>query len=181
MNDDYFTGLWMQTFTGRKIYPELPEHPGNEIVIEDIAHALAHICRYGGHAARFYSVAEHSVLVSRYCPPEFKLDGLLHDATEAYIGDLITPIKRHPAFAHYKSLELRWAARIAAAFGTHPVEPGEVKRIDSAILRDEYALLLGDPAKSWMGSSGGLGCEISCLDPQGAKDVFLHTFRELTA
>lgn len=177
---DYFTGLWMQTFTGRKIYPEMPEHPGNEIVIEDIAHALAHICRYGGHAARFYSVAEHSVLVSRYCPPEFKLDGLLHDATEAYLGDIIAPIKRNPKFAHYKELELRWSARIAKTFGTNPVEPAAVKQIDLAILHDERRALRTMPPQDWWGTENGLHCEISCLDPQGAKGVFLNTFDELT-
>src|SRR5690606_5290032 len=79
-------GDWMQTFTGRAVYP-LDLRP-DDIDIQDIAHALSMQCRYAGHTRQFYSVAEHSVHVARWCRqygPAAALEGLLHDATEAYL------------------------------------------------------------------------------------------------
>ena len=70
-----------------------PERDDNHFHIEDIAHSLALVCRYGGHAAWRYSVAQHSIHVSSLCPPELRLAGLLHDANEAYLGDIIQPNK----------------------------------------------------------------------------------------
>ena len=91
--------FWCQTFTGRKVDIF---HPSPEMVdIEDIAHALSMTCRFGGHCRDFYSVAEHSVLVEQigrhalHCTfSRISMLLLLHDAAEAYIGDIITPIKR---------------------------------------------------------------------------------------
>ena len=64
-------GDWMQTYTGRQFWPIDPR--ANEVHIEDIAHALSMMCRYNGHCRTFYSVAEHSVLVSQHVPPEHAL------------------------------------------------------------------------------------------------------------
>lgn len=69
------------------------------IKVDDIAHALSHICRFGGHTHVFYSVAQHSLLVHDLvehlgASPEVRLAALLHDAHEAYVGDLTTPLKR---------------------------------------------------------------------------------------
>lgn len=87
---------WMRTFTGGRFYVSEPER--SDFKIEDIAHALANICRFGGHSKRHYSVAEHSLLVSRIIKAEGgmplqQLWGLMHDATEAYLGDIPTPLK----------------------------------------------------------------------------------------
>src|ERR1039457_118422 len=90
---DSFDGF-IGTFSGLRFWP-LDPNP-EKILIDDIAHALAHQCRFGGHASRFYSVAEHSVHVSRLCPPEDALWGLLHDASEAYLVDLPRPLKQLP-------------------------------------------------------------------------------------
>lgn len=80
-------GDWMQTYTGRQFWPldPLPE----DVFIEDIAHALSMQCRYAGHVTRFYSVAEHSVLIARCAPPEAKLYALLgaSDAFEQFINN----------------------------------------------------------------------------------------------
>jgi len=84
-------GEWMETWSGVRFYP-LDPRP-EEVNIEDIANALSKMCRFGGHSRQFYSVAEHSLWVSYRVPPWLALAGLLHDAHEAYVGDMIRPVK----------------------------------------------------------------------------------------
>ncbi len=88
-------GDWMTTFTGRKFWP-LDPRP-EEIYIEDIAHALSLMCRFNGHCAFHYSVAQHSCYVAELVAkrePKYALTALLHDAAEAYLADIIRPVKR---------------------------------------------------------------------------------------
>lgn len=104
---------WFLTLTGRKVHVLNPQP--DQICLEDIAGALSRICRFGGMIANHYSVAQHSVLVSKICPPELAQIGLLHDATEAYLGDVIGPLKRYIGPA-YHELEEMWAIAIAVHF-----------------------------------------------------------------
>jgi len=83
---------WIQTYKGRKFFP-LDPRP-DDIYIRDISHRLGLLYRFNGHSVVFYSVADHSVLVSRAVAEEHALWGLLHDASEAYISDLPRPIKK---------------------------------------------------------------------------------------
>lgn len=106
----------------------------NKYLISDIAHALANIGRYVGHTDVFYSVAQHSVAVSRLSP-SYPLWGLLHDASEAYIGDLSSPLKA--LLPEYKRLEKRVMAQICETFGLASVEPPEVKQADLTMLATE--------------------------------------------
>lgn len=101
------TGDWMITFTGRKYWPLDPR--ADEVCIDDIATALAHQGRYNGHGRHFYSVAQHSAELARW----FMAKGdhplarwaLLHDAAEAYVGDVIRPLKKFlPGFAEIERL-----------------------------------------------------------------------------
>lgn len=126
-------GDWMLTFTGRVYWPVDPR--ASEVNIEDIAHSLAYQCRYGGHCLEYYSVAEHSVMVSRLLPPELRLVGLLHDATEAYVSDVPRPLK--PFLSDYRAIEaLNWRV-IAEAFGLSDVLPPEVEDLDRRICLTE--------------------------------------------
>lgn len=166
-------GDWMQTYTGRQFWPIHPRP--DEINIEDIAHALSMMCRYNGHCRTFYSVAEHSVLVSRHVPPEHALWALLHDASEAYIADIVRPAKRF--IAGYCEVEARIMDAVCERFGLLPVMPDEVRRADMAILADEMPVLLGIPSTL---DEPALGVEIVGWSPWLAEKRFLSRYAELT-
>jgi hypothetical protein len=112
-------GVWspgaILTASGRMIDP-LNVDPAL-LVIEDIAHALANLCRFGGHSRRFYSVAEHCCLGLQFVPDEHKLRWLLHDAAEAYLGDVVRPLKHSSLMRGYKAQEECLHAVIARKFG----------------------------------------------------------------
>ncbi len=104
-----YPGNWIQTYSGRQFWPLEPR--AEDVAVEDIAHALSLLCRYGGHSSRFYSVAEHCVLVSHKCG----LHGLLHDAAEAYLLDIPRPVKA--LMPEYKWAEERVIVAIYEALG----------------------------------------------------------------
>lgn len=79
------------TYTGRR-FPLATPLPG-DVNRYDLAHALANLCRFGGHC-RFFSVAQHCVQVAELVEPEQRLAALLHDAHEAYLGDVVRPLKK---------------------------------------------------------------------------------------
>ena len=81
----------METSTGRKVNPFNVKE--EDIDIRDIAHALSLLCRYGGHCKSFYSVAEHSIRASMIMEEVYQMATLMHDAAEAYLGDIVRPIK----------------------------------------------------------------------------------------
>lgn len=120
---------------------------GQEIKIEDIAHALSHLCRFTGHTREFYSVAQHSVLCSHLVPAEFALEALLHDATEAYIGDMSTPLKS--LLPRYKAIESAIWYEIADTFGVARQLSQEVKRADLIMLATERRDLLNEHNAVW--------------------------------
>lgn len=168
-------GDWIQTFSGRAFRP-LDPRP-DEIDIEDVAHALAMKCRYGGHTACFYSVAEHCVLISEAVAPEHALWGLLHDAAEAYLADVPKPVK--PLLAGWHAIEARVMRAVCRRFGLPEQEPAEVKAADRAILTDEKLVLMKD-GPAWGHLIDPLGVSIRAMDPTDAKHAFLARFAELT-
>lgn len=169
-------GNWMQTFTGRQFYP-LDPRP-EDISILDIAHALSMQCRYNGHVRNLYSVAEHCVLVSRLVAPENALWALLHDATEAYVGDMIPPLKLH--MPEFQAVENKVMRAIAQKFGLAGDMPNEVHETDSRILLDERAALMGPPAGEWDIEGEPFGVEILAWSPATAELEYLVRFAELT-
>jgi 5'-deoxynucleotidase YfbR-like HD superfamily hydrolase len=122
------TGGWsgrpfILTYTG-KVFPYDDVSPDN-IDIRDIAHSLSHLCRYTGHTTMFYSIAQHSLLVSEKMPggPEEKLVGLLHDAAEAYTNDLASPLKKYlisntyHGHCAYRTIQDKITAAVYRKFG----------------------------------------------------------------
>ncbi len=168
-------GPWIQTFTGRKFHPLDPRAEDLEIV--DVAHALSHQCRYAGHCRYFYSVAQHSLLVSEHVPAEHALWGLLHDATEAYLVDLPKPLKQ--AMPIYGEIEKRLMAVICERWGLPPDEPDAVKLVDRRILADEAKKLLGPVPADWGHTDPPLGIDIVPMTSIEAKWRFLERFEDL--
>lgn len=114
--------------------------------IEDIAHALGNLCRFNGHTSAFYSVAQHSVIVAGAVPPDERLEALLHDASEAYIGDMVRPLKRRDHF--YQETEKRIMAVIAEKFGLKPMSP-RIKWADERALATERRDLIAPTTRPW--------------------------------
>jgi uncharacterized protein len=138
-------GSWMQTFTGRTFYPLAPR--SEDIDPIDIAHALGLLCRYGGHVKRFYSVAEHCVLLSHVVKPENALHALLHDATEAYVGDMVRPLKQ--SMPNFQAIEYGVWIAIADFFEIDRQIPDEVMEADTRILLNEREVLMCTPPEPW--------------------------------
>jgi uncharacterized protein len=137
---------WIQTYTGGQFWPLDPR--AADVCAEDIAHALSLVCRYGGHCKAHFSVAQHSVLVAELCP-HHQLQGLLHDAAEAYLGDQVQSLKQelHLGSCSFADAERRLLRCIGGAFGCSldPL-PAEVHRADRAAMLCEKRCLM---AASW--------------------------------
>lgn len=172
-------GCWMQTYSGRIVQPLNPD-PAS-ITIEDIAAALSKQCRFAGHVREFYSVAEHSVLVSRHCPEELRLVGLLHDASEAYLTDIPRPLK--PQLSEYVTIENMLMRVIGRKFGFDWPMPRSVKDVDNRILSDErtenMAFVDIEP-RLWGNVMEGLGVKLRFWSPKEAEFEFIQEFRLLS-
>jgi hypothetical protein len=183
-------GDWTQTFSGRRFWP-LDPRP-DDVAIEDIAHALSLLCRYGGHCLRFYAVAEHSVLLARWYLEHgdgsawerriLALWLLLHDGSEAYLSDMVRPLKRH--MPEYRQAEADVQCAVYVRFGLIPfTEPAEVKALDNRILMDERAQVMRPTGDQWHfgGATEPLGVTLQFWSPEQAEREFLATFAALTA
>lgn len=167
-------GGWIQTYTGKHIYP-LDSRP-EEIDIEDIAHSLSNLCRFNGQCLRFYSVAEHSVLVSRFASNSNKLVALMHDASEAYLADIPRPLKKNLS-GYVESEEVLMSA-IGNKFGFDWPMPDEVKLLDNRILYDEAYQNMAPITKTWHDPYEPLGVKLEFWTPTEAKNHFLESFSQ---
>jgi hypothetical protein len=147
MADDkkWISGDWMQTYTGVEFYPLNPRP--EDIRFTDISSALSKQCRYGGHCTKFYSVAEHCIHVASMASDELKLTALMHDAAEAYLTDVVRPIKKH--LGGYLEIEARLERVLADKYGLVYPYPAEIKRLDNSILTDERQQNMAPPPKAW--------------------------------
>lgn len=170
-------GNWFQTYTGRRFYPMDPRP--EDFDLKDIAHALANVNRYGGHLDRPYSVAQHSVLVSRHCPPGLEMCGLMHDAPEAYIGDMVKPLKL--MLPQFQEIEDGVWRALAKRFDLPEEMPDEVKRVDLQMLGTEVRDLMDQPVGDWHLALGVdlLPIEVTPWDWQKAEAEFLYRYLDL--
>jgi hypothetical protein len=173
-------GNWIQTFTGKRFYVLDPRE--EEVCIEDIAHALSNLCRFTGHVREFYSVAQHSLHVSELCPEELALQGLLHDASEAYLNDLNRPLKRSEELRGYREIEARVQEVIARAFGLPGGRmPVAVKQADDLALAGEAQALMAPLLSGWGKYAAPTATFIMPpLLPKQAETLFLRRFSLLT-
>jgi uncharacterized protein len=170
-------GPTIQTASGDYVSPLDPW--GFVPNIADIAHALSNLCRFTGHVSSFYSVSQHSWVVSELVPPEDRLAALLHDASEAYLCDLSRPIKHHPSLWPYRDAERALQARIYAHFGIH-AEPASVQAADLVALATEKRDLM-PPGPDWLLLAGvaPLEQELEPWTPELARLMFFSRYQEL--
>ena len=164
---------WIQTYSGRQFWPLEPR--AEDVVVEDIAHALSLLCRYGGHSRVFYSVAEHCVLIS----DRVGLDGLLLDAGEAYLLDIPRPVKA--LLPEYKWAEARVQDAIYEALGV-PLptlaEHEAVKEADNRMLATEK-LVLHRPGHPWVLPEPYEDVVIHCWPPPRAEQEWLSALSRM--
>lgn len=171
---------WIETASGRKYHFLSPKL--EDICIEDIGFALSNKCRFSGHT-QFYSVAEHCVAVARRLPRRLQLAGLLHDAAEAYLGDIPSPLKEH--LPDYKNLEGINEAVIEKKFNIllSSNERREIKQADLQALYNEAYFLLPSQGKEFsMFQHKEWKLDRiypECLPPEDAFRVFMSTYHSL--
>lgn len=172
-------GDWLQVFSGGAVWPLDPR--ADEIKIEDIAHALSLSCRFGGHSRFHYSIGQHSLLVAKHCDEADALWGLLHDAGEAFVSDVLRPIKRLPIMAPYRELENRVQAVICQKWGL-PIEmPASVARADLVVLATEARDVMGgQTGGDWDLPYDALPDEhIAPMRPERVEELFLSRFEKV--
>lgn len=176
---------WILTHTGKKFFP-LDPNP-SAVDIEDIAHALSNICRFTGHSNHFYSVAEHSLFVADLLPRHLKLAGLLHDASEAYICDVASPVK--PYLVNYAAAEDALMSAVGKAFGVEKelFHHSAVKHVDKIAGYVEMLLLMPnyDIKNEILGPEEKKLAQLYAdrlyiRSRQETKAAFLNRYKELT-
>lgn len=165
---------WIQTRHGGRF--NLLDPGARDIHYKDIAASLSKLCRFTGHVSEFYSVAQHSVLVSLLVPPDDALWGLMHDAAEAYLGDIATPLKN--LLPDYKAIEARVEACVFAAEGLTGSMPPSVKQADLRLLAAEKLALLPG-SEEWELLAGVRPAPFAitpCWSPQHAEEMFIRRY-----
>jgi hypothetical protein len=180
------SGDWFCTYSGGQYWLTDP-HP-DDISITDIAHALGLICRFGGHTTEFYSVAQHSVhcadLVALWKPQDHRLQlyTLLHDSSEAFLGDIVRPLKR--SMPEYVSLEKRTALVILQALKLDPPSDAQleiVKKADDILLMTERQEFIVHKDTSWGIDALPLNIKLGSLLPAVAELRFITRYITLRA
>lgn len=174
-------GNFVETFTGGRFYPFDPSP--DEVRLEDIAGGLAHTCRFGGHCRHFYSVALHSLHVGSELSnhgPRMELYGLLHDAGEAYLGDIPRPIK-----AEFDGIERAESRVLAAVWDALEIPPPTdeewrmVMEADDRLLAYEAEQILADG--SWASDPPDLAYDLRSGSTSAVRERFASRAEVLLA
>jgi 5'-deoxynucleotidase YfbR-like HD superfamily hydrolase len=176
---------WIETYTGKKFYLLSPRI--EDVDIKDIAHALSLLCRWTGHCKYHYSIAQHSYYCSLLGPEEEALYRLLHDASEAFMGDMNRPLKHFtPAGFIYRKQEKVVQEIIYQSFGLDAKEPSSVHVADNQMLYAEKKQIMSELAwdTDWTFGQGAedlgvAGIAIEEWTPEKAETMFLKRFEEL--
>lgn len=157
-------------------------HPTEDVIdIRDIASALSKICRFGGHVNQFYSVAQHCVLVAAMAPENIKKEALLHDAAEAYLGDVIKPLKVKLG-GLYRSFEVVFETVIAQKFllYTDGYTHANIKQLDIAALELEHLAFQQGNVEPLMKAFYDHNLDYTSLawPPDVAEKIFLAAFAQ---
>jgi len=170
------------THSGRRV---VFDKPNSEMIdIDDIAHALSMICRFGGHSPRHYSVAEHCLLVASLVSDEYRLAALLHDASEAYVGDMVSPLKHLDSMEPYRALEDvihgLIEAKFDVQFNSQAIKEADMKALyiegrsfygSSEILHWEFPKKIVE----W-GKTDARSVFVYAPSPNQVKDKFMNAF-----
>lgn len=146
------------------------------ISINDIASALSNICRFGGHCNAFYSVAQHSCVVAALAPEYLCREALLHDAAEAYLGDVIKPLKNIIGIV-YEDLEASFMSLIAEKFNLDFDRLAEVKEYDKQALEIEHSAFIRGDILSWYEDMSHVNLNPSNWKPSEAKGKFMVFYK----
>ena len=171
------TTPYVSTFSGNRFYPLEPRI--DHVAIEDIAHGLAYQCRFNGQTCEFYSVAQHSLVVASLVTPELRLAALLHDAAEAYLGDMVKPLK--VLLPEFGAIEDKVTLLIGQAFGVDFSDYGPIKQADLIALATEKRDLMPHSVERWayLDLVRALPDPIVPMSPRDAKMAFLAEFEHL--
>ena len=168
----------VSTRSGRRV--ALLNPSPSQIVIDDIAHGLAHQCRFNGQTTKFYSVAQHSVLVASILPRELRLAGLLHDASEAYLGDIVQPLKE--LLPEYQAIEANFCQVLGTRFNVDLKPNPVINQADLIVLATERRDLMPMDTADWSCIAGitPLSRTIKPLAPEAAAAQFTDLFFKLS-
>lgn len=182
--------------TSKRRFVNIWEPHESQISLGDIVHSLSSLARWTGHTPQFYSVAEHSILVSRELkaegwPVEDQLTGLFHDAHEAYIGDISAPLEDIITGAMDKpffieDLKNNIQKVICSKFRIL-FNPDQISVMDEKLWAREAFHFFSEDAKEFIprhlwyeqDSTPSLECEIACLSPHDARHAFFELHNEL--
>ena len=163
-------------------YFDLARPDPGDVDIQTIASALSKICRFGGHVPRFYSVAEHSVHCADLAPGPFAQHVLLHDAAEAYVGDVVKPLKNLLA-EPFAAVETAVEMAVCLHFGLTcpPAAKVEIKRCDRIMLKAEKQHFWPDDSEQWEGFADTPDTDITIWEwsPERAETMFLDAWFNL--
>lgn len=174
--------ITMKTYKGHTINYTL--HTVSEVDIEDIAHSLSRQNRFLGHTEMPYTVAQHSILVSKQVPPDHALAGLLHDAAEAYFGDIIRPVKELMG-REFRRMHDNFTRLVFEAYSvTFPI-PQAVHEADHRLLVTEMhdPRIYGKPEVTPIRAEGYKPYDMEIFPYASASEAefrFITHFRELT-